>query len=84
MDDDLFVDIASFDIGFKNFAFCVERINLQKLKEVENVSKTKRYTVDGIATSEFKKILDEISKETEENINSILLDSDWEWTKQRC
>jgi hypothetical protein len=52
--------LASFDIGKKNFAFYIEEINLKKLKEVENISKFKRYNLDGTCTAEFRKILDSV------------------------
>lgn len=52
--------IASFDIGKKNFAFYIEEINLKNLNEVKNISKLKRYNLDGTCTSEFQKILDSV------------------------
>jgi hypothetical protein len=52
--------LASFDIGKKNFAFYIEEINLKELKEVENISKFKRYNLDGTCTPEFRKILDSV------------------------
>lgn len=50
--------LASFDIGKKNFAFYIEEINLKELKEVKNISKLKRYNLNGTCTIEFRKILD--------------------------
>ena len=41
------ITIASFDIGKKNFAFYIEEINLKELKEIKNISKIKRYNIDG-------------------------------------
>ena len=52
--------LASFDIGKKNFAFYIEEINLKQLKDIENISKLKRYNLDGTCTAEFRKILDSV------------------------
>ncbi len=49
--------IASFDIGKKNFAFCVEDVDTGKLEEIHNIPKSRRYHPDGTATEEFADIL---------------------------
>ena len=49
--------IASFDIGKKNFAFCVEQVDTEELIKVPNLEKTLRYNRDGTVTPKFRKIL---------------------------
>ena len=39
--------IASFDIGKKNFAFIVEKVDITKINKIENVPLKKRYNKDG-------------------------------------
>lgn len=55
-----FIYIASFDIGKKNFAFYVEKINLSSLEYLKNISKLKRYNPNGTPTPEFSELLDNI------------------------
>jgi hypothetical protein len=52
--------LASFDIGKKNFAFCIEEINLDDLQSIQNISKNDRYYKDGTSTPEFTKILKKV------------------------
>ena len=52
-----FIYIASFDIGKKNFAFYVEKINLSSLESLKNISKLKRYNPNGTPTPEFSELL---------------------------
>lgn len=52
--------IASFDIGKKNFAFCIEEINTDKLMKVRNIPAMLRYKPDGTPTDRFKKVLDKV------------------------
>ena len=52
--------IASFDIGKKNFAFCVEKIDTKKIKQLNRIPQTKRYNKDGSPTPEFDKILSKL------------------------
>jgi hypothetical protein len=55
--------IASFDIGKKNFAFYVEEVDEEKLNEIVNVDKLKRYTYpEGGFTEEFSKVIDSVYK----------------------
>ena len=49
--------VASFDIGKKNFAFIVEKVDTEKLKSIENVPVTKRYKKDGTPTDKFQTLL---------------------------
>ena len=49
--------IASFDIGKKNFAFCVEKINTESLQHIKKIPIRKRYNKDGTATKEFQDVL---------------------------
>lgn len=60
MDDNQIIQIASFDIGKKNFAFYIEEINLKELENVKNVSKLRRYESNGTCTPEFSKILKQV------------------------
>lgn len=64
--------IASFDIGKKNFAFCIEEIKVDELNEIrghknksESDDRTKkekieRYYKDGTATAEFNNVLHQV------------------------
>ena len=52
--------IASFDIGKKNFAFCVEEFDSEKLRSLVNVRKTERFDKDGAITPKFSSLLDSI------------------------
>lgn len=54
--------IASFDIGKKNFAFTIEKINLSLLNNIKNIPKDLRYDKNNIATPEFNQILDDLYK----------------------
>jgi len=57
-DNDDIVWLASFDIGKKNFSFYIEEVNLAKLKNIQDISKNKRYLPCGTPTPEFQTILD--------------------------
>ena len=52
--------IASFDIGAKNFAFCVEKVDLNMINSINNIQKRERYNEDGTVTEKFRKILNPI------------------------
>ena len=58
--DDL-VWIASFDIGKKNFAFCIEEVDRSSLLGIKNVPKLQRYNPDGTATPAFENVLSKVS-----------------------
>ena len=49
--------IASFDIGMKNFSFCIEEYDVEL---IENIDYNDRYHVDGTITDKFRPILDKI------------------------
>jgi hypothetical protein len=68
MEDEI-IQIASFDIGKKNFAFYIEEINLTELKKNKNIPKTGRYNSNGTCTFEFLKII----KNVYLNGNKILI-----------
>ena len=55
MDEKIWV--ASFDIGKINFAFYIEEIDLNFIKNIKNIKKYKRYNADGTCTKEFADIL---------------------------
>lgn len=57
--------IASFDIGKVNFAFCIEKINLTELSELETIPLKARYTKEGTCTSDFKKLMDKVCQNGE-------------------
>jgi hypothetical protein len=57
--------IASFDIGKRNFAFCVEEIDLDYYKTIKNMPKIERYYKDGSPTPQFNKILKDVCIEGE-------------------
>ena len=52
--------IASFDIGKKNFAFCIEKIDKSIIKTITNIPKSQRYYKNGTPTPDFQKILDKL------------------------
>jgi hypothetical protein len=56
------VYIASFDLGKKNFAFCVEEIDIEKLRKIKNIPQNQRYNEDGTATLKMQKILEAVYK----------------------
>lgn len=55
-----FTRIASFDIGKKNFAFCIEEFDPEELGKIENITEYKRYNADGTPTDKMSCILDKI------------------------
>lgn len=52
--------VASFDIGRKNFAFCIEEINVSKLNSIENIPTKNRYHKNGTLQDTFNEIINEI------------------------
>lgn len=58
----MIVWLASFDIGKKNFAFCIEEVDLDVLVNIENPPKLDRYHKDGTSTPEFAKTLKKVCK----------------------
>ena len=52
--------IASFDIGKKNFAFVIEEIEIEKIKQIENIHKTNRYNKDGTCTKDFLDLINKL------------------------
>lgn len=54
--------VASFDIGKKNFSFCIEEIHLPTLENIKNIPYAQRYTKSGCCTDEFSEILDKVNK----------------------
>lgn len=57
--------IASFDIGKVNFAFCIEKVDEEKLSKINSIPKTKRYNKDGTVTPAFETIIDSVCTEGE-------------------
>jgi hypothetical protein len=54
------VQIASFDIGKKNFSFLIEEFSTRKLKEIEKVPLKFRYQPNGTPTDLFQSVLDRV------------------------
>ena len=54
--------IASFDIGKKNFAFCVEEVDVSELHAYENIPVKFRYNADGTPSPDMKVLLSKICK----------------------
>lgn len=54
------INIASFDIGKKNFAFVVEQVDTSK--KITNIPIQQRYNANGTATEKFGSILNEVYK----------------------
>jgi hypothetical protein len=55
--------IASFDIGKKNFAFCIEEMDIKVLTQIQNIHKSKRYTINGVSTPEFQTVIQHVCLE---------------------
>jgi len=51
------IRVASFDIGKKNFAFCIEEFNKDELGELEKIEE---YNKDGTPTPEMENVLDQL------------------------
>ena len=58
--DDKHIFIACFDIGKKNFAFNVDKVDISRLSNIENVPLNKRYMKNGTPTSEFYKMMTDV------------------------
>lgn len=70
--------IASFDIGKKNFAFCIERFDEKTLSSIScNPITSKRYNPDGSCTTEMENVLDQVCSN-----GDILLYKNLDLTKQ--
>jgi hypothetical protein len=52
--------VASFDIGKKNFSFCIEEFDINELLAIPNIPASEQYNFDGTATEEFQDILDRV------------------------
>lgn len=52
--------LASFDIGKKNFAFCIEEVDIKMLESIQNIPSYDRYSADYTMTPEMKKIMDTV------------------------
>ena len=58
-----FTFIASFDIGYKNFSFYVERIKIENLKKIKNIPEKQRYNDDGTCTEAMNEVLKQVYSE---------------------
>jgi hypothetical protein len=54
--------IVSFDIGKKNFAFCIEKIYKSRINKLTKFPKKERYNPDGTSTDKFEKELHKLYK----------------------
>jgi hypothetical protein len=54
------VYIASFDLGKKNFAFCIEEFSKSELLAIKNIAPHSRYNEDGTPTVKMDQILDQV------------------------
>ena len=54
--------IVSFDIGKKNFAFCISKIYMNKVNKLDKIIKKERYNKDGTPTEKFQKVIDKLYK----------------------
>jgi hypothetical protein len=54
--------VASFDIGKKNFSFCIEEFSSSELYKIKNLEKSCRLKKDFSPTKEYTDILDKIYK----------------------
>lgn len=57
--------VASFDIGSRNFAFCIEKFDSCVLTNYKNTNKDERYNEDGTCKSDFSEILNNVYKNGE-------------------
>ena len=53
--------IANFDIGRRNFAFCIEEINLSEFEQISNIPLKERYNKDGSLRIPFTKIINNVT-----------------------
>jgi hypothetical protein len=54
--------ISSFDIGFKNFSFCIEQYDTSQINGICNVQEKIRYLSNGQPTDKFSSVLDSLYK----------------------
>ncbi len=54
------IQVASFDIGKKNFSFLIEEFSIKKLREIETVPLKSRYNPNGTPTDSFQTILNKV------------------------
>jgi hypothetical protein len=54
------IKILSIDIGKKNFSFCLEKFDAEKLSQIENIPIKARYNENGLPTEQMQSILKEI------------------------
>ena len=54
--------IVSFDIGKKNFAFCISKVYIKKVEKLPKIVKKERYNKDGTPTEKFSKVIERLYK----------------------
>ena len=54
--------IVSFDIGKKNFAFCISKVYMKKIEKLPKMIKKERYNKDGTPTEKFSKVIERLYK----------------------
>ena len=54
--------IVSFDIGKKNFAFCISKVYMKKVEKLPKISKKERYNKDGTPKQKFSKVIEKLYK----------------------
>jgi predicted DNA-binding antitoxin AbrB/MazE fold protein len=54
------IRVASFDIGKKNFAFCIEEFDVTELKSLKPIPTLKRYNPNGSPSPKMQEILDAV------------------------
>jgi hypothetical protein len=54
--------IASFDIGKKNFAFVIEKINTELLENIQMIPKNQRFDSNNEATNSYNSLLNKVYK----------------------
>ena len=60
---DKFTFIASFDIGYVNFSFYIERIRESELLKIQNIPENERYNPDGTCTEKMSEVLKQVYSE---------------------
>jgi hypothetical protein len=54
------IRVASFDMGKKNFAFCIEEFIVSELTEIKNIPLKQRYNANGTPTEQMSHILERV------------------------
>ena len=62
------IQVASFDIGFRNFAFCIEEVEQRRIDLEPWIVAKNRYNKDGTATPAFQAVLESLTNTGKINV----------------